>query len=83
MANYSIKDLELITGIKAHTIRMWEKRYSLISPRRTDSNIRLYCDEDVKKLLNVCILLKHGLKISKIAEIDQRDLSKKVVEEVK
>jgi MerR family transcriptional regulator, light-induced transcriptional regulator len=80
MSNYSIKDLERITGIKAHTIRIWEKRYGLIEPRRTDSNIRLYCDEDVKKLLNVSILLKHGMKISRLAQLDQQELSGKILE---
>jgi DNA-binding transcriptional MerR regulator len=80
MSNYSIKDLERISGVKAHTIRIWEKRYGLISPRRTDSNIRLYCDEDVKKLLNVSILLRHGLKISKIAELDSQSISRKIME---
>jgi MerR family transcriptional regulator, light-induced transcriptional regulator len=80
MSDYSIKDLERITGVKAHTIRIWEKRYGLIAPRRTDSNIRLYCDEDVKKLLNVSILLKHGMKISRLAQLDQHDLSNKILE---
>lgn len=80
MSNYSIKDLERITGIKAHTIRIWEKRYDLISPRRTDSNIRLYCDEDVKKLLNVSILLRHGIKISRLASFSTQDLSRKILE---
>ena len=80
MSNYSIKDLELITGIKAHTIRIWEKRYGLISPKRTDSNIRLYCDGDVKRLLNVSILLRNGLKISRIAEMDPQEISRKILE---
>jgi DNA-binding transcriptional MerR regulator len=80
MSNYSIKDLERITGVKAHTIRIWEKRYGLISPRRTESNIRLYCDEDLKKLLNVSILLRSGFKISRIADMSQEELSKKILE---
>jgi DNA-binding transcriptional MerR regulator len=80
MSNYSIRDLERITGIKAHTIRIWEKRYGLISPSRTESNIRLYCDEDVKKLLNVSILLKNGIKISRIAGMSQEELSRKIIE---
>ena len=58
MANYSIKDLENFTGIKAHTIRIWEKRYSVVEPKRTDTNIRYYDDDDLKKLLNVSILNK-------------------------
>jgi len=80
MSNYSIKDLEKITGIKAHTIRIWEKRYEIVNPKRTDSNIRFYCDNDLKKLLNVSILLKHGYKISKIAGIDQDELGERIRE---
>lgn len=80
MAEYSIKDLERISGVKAHTIRIWEKRYGIVEPKRTDSNIRFYCDTDVKKLMNVSILLHHGYKISKLAGLDQNELSKKVVE---
>ncbi|PLX16394.1 MAG: MerR family transcriptional regulator [Salinivirgaceae bacterium] len=76
---YSIKDLERLTGIKAHTIRIWEKRYSIIEPDRTDTNIRTYCDEDVKKLLNVAVLNKHGLRISKLAELSDQELREKVV----
>ncbi|MBW6460209.1 MAG: MerR family transcriptional regulator [Bacteroidales bacterium] len=80
MALYSIKDLERITGVKAHTIRIWEKRYRIVEPQRTDSNIRLYCDNDVKKLMNVSILLRHGYKISRLAGLDQQELSKKIME---
>jgi MerR family transcriptional regulator, light-induced transcriptional regulator len=80
MALYSIKDLERITGVKAHTIRIWEKRYGLVEPARTESNIRLYCDMEVKKLLNVSILLKNGYKISRVAELDQDELARKVME---
>ena len=80
MAEYSIKDLERITGIKAHTIRIWEKRYGIVRPRRTNSNIRQYCDMDVKKLLNVSILLRHGQKISKISKLDDPELSRKIME---
>jgi DNA-binding transcriptional MerR regulator len=69
MGNYYIKDLESITGIKAHTIRIWEQRYRLISPKRTQTNIRYYDDEDVKLLLNIALLNKKGLKISKIANL--------------
>lgn len=80
MALYSIRDLERISGIKAHTIRIWEKRYKLVEPKRTDSNIRLYCDTEVKKLMNIAILLSHGYKISRLAGLDTDDLSRKVVE---
>lgn len=75
MGHYSIKDLEKLTGIKAHTIRIWEKRYGIINPDRTDTNIRTYSDEELKRLLNVSILNNHGLKISKIAKLRPEDLN--------
>ena len=67
---YSIKDLEQLSGIKAHTIRIWEVRYGLLKPSRTDTNIRYYDDEQLKRLLNISFLLKNGLKISKISLMD-------------
>ncbi len=76
---YSIKDLERLTGIKAHTIRIWEKRYGIIVPDRTNTNIRTYCDKDVKKLLNIALLNKHGMRISKLAELSEHELREKVV----
>ena len=63
---YTIKDLENLSGIKAHTIRIWEKRYNLFSPFRSDTNIRSYSGNDLKKLLNVAQLNREGIKISKI-----------------
>ncbi len=68
MKKYSIKDLENYSGIKAHTIRIWEQRYNLLSPERTDTGIRYYSDDDVKKILTTIVLLKAGHKISKIAD---------------
>lgn len=68
---YSIKDLEVLSGIKAHTIRIWEKRYNLLIPERTETNIRLYCDDDLRKILNVSLLVNSGYKISKVAKWDQ------------
>lgn len=76
MSNYCIKELEQLSGIKAHTIRIWEKRYNLITPKRTCTNIRVYDDFQLKKLLNVSILIKAGYKISKIASLDQEELDK-------
>lgn len=64
---FTIKDLENISGIKAHTIRIWEKRYGLLEPNRTDTNIRYYSSNSLMKLLNVALLNKHNFKISKIA----------------
>lgn len=75
MGHYSIKDLEKLSGVKAHTIRIWEKRYGLINPERTDTNIRTYSDEELKKLLNVSMLNNHGLKISKIAKLNTADVN--------
>ena len=65
MAKYNIKDLEKLTGIKAHTIRIWEKRYDLIQPDRTETNFRLYNNDQLKRLLNISILNKAGVKIFK------------------
>ena len=64
---FSIKDLENLSGIKAHTIRIWEKRYNILEPMRTDTNIRLYDLPSLQKLLNITLLHNHGYKISKIS----------------
>lgn len=78
MATYTIRDLEKLSGIKAHTIRIWEKRYGLIEPQRTSTNIRTYCDLDLKRLLNVSLLNHNGLKISKIAHLSNDELTEKI-----
>lgn len=81
-SQYSIKDLENLTSIKAHTIRIWEQRYDLLSPKRTDTNIRYYEDQDLKKLLNINLLYSNGLKISKIASLTDEEIieeSKKLI----
>ncbi len=75
---YSIGDLERITGIKAHTIRMWEKRYGIIRPERTSTNIRYYSDKNLQKLLNISILNKSGFKISQISELSDSDIIREV-----
>jgi DNA-binding transcriptional MerR regulator len=80
MAEYKIRDLEILTGIKAHTLRIWEKRYGLVQPDRTDTQIRTYTDQELTTLLNIALLNKNGLKISKIAEMSADELTKKVVE---
>lgn len=77
---YSIKEIENLTGIKAHTIRIWEKRYGIVKPSRTDTRIRFYSDDELKKLLNVSILNKNGVKISKICKLNDEQINKKVVE---
>lgn len=74
MAVYSIKDLENFTRIKAHTLRIWEQRYALLNPKRTDTNIRLYSEKDLKKILNINLLYSNGLKISKIAKLSDAEI---------
>jgi len=79
MAIYSIRDLEKLSGVKAHTIRIWEKRYRIILPKRTPTNIRYYSDEDLKKLLNIAVLNRNGYKISKIAVLNEDFIVDQVV----
>lgn len=74
MAIYSIADLEMLTGIKAHTIRIWEKRYSVICPKRTQTNIRYYDDEDLRKLANIALLNQQGFKISQLSEMASTEI---------
>lgn len=76
MAEYKIKDLENLTGIKSHTIRIWEKRYRILSPDRTDTKIRTYSDSELTHLLTVSMLNRNGIKISKIAQLSQEDMNK-------
>jgi MerR family transcriptional regulator, light-induced transcriptional regulator len=76
---FSIKDLENFSGIKAHTIRIWEKRYKILEPDRTDSNIRTYSETELKKILNVAYLNRNGMKISKIAKLDEDELTQQVM----
>lgn len=78
MAEYTIKDLEILSGILAHTLRIWEKRYGIIKPSRTDTNRRRYDDSDLKKIINVSILNRNGLKISKIASLTDEEIKKGV-----
>ncbi len=79
MAVYSIRDLENLSGIKAHTIRIWEKRYNLIEPHRTKTNIRYYTDIELKKILNVAVLNKHGIKISNIAKLSDVEMKDEIM----
>ncbi len=74
IGKYNIKDLEVLSGIKAHTLRIWEQRYGILEPQRTDTNIRLYSNEDLKRILNVSTLNKHGIKISKIALLKENEI---------
>jgi len=77
---FSIKDLENFSGIKAHTIRIWEKRYRILEPDRTESNIRTYSESELKKILNVAYLNRNGLKISKIAVLNEDELTQQVID---
>lgn len=77
-SNFSIKNLENLSGIKAHTLRIWEKRYNLLEPERTDTNIRRYSLDSLRKLLNVTLLYNHGFKISKIASLNADEIPKLV-----
>ena len=72
--DFTIKDLENISGIKAHTIRIWEKRYDLLKPKRTSTNIRYYSNDSVQKLLNIVLLNNNNFKISKIAKMSEEEL---------
>jgi MerR family transcriptional regulator, light-induced transcriptional regulator len=71
---FSIKDLENLSGIKAHTIRIWEKRYNVLEPMRSDTNIRYYSLDNLQKLLNIVILHKFGYKISKISKLNEPEI---------
>lgn len=78
VAKYSIKELEVLTGIRAATLRMWEKRYQIITPLRTVTNIRFYGNSHLKLLLNVNILNRNGIKISHIAKMNSAEIAEKV-----
>jgi MerR family transcriptional regulator, light-induced transcriptional regulator len=79
MSNYSIRDLEQLSGIKAHTLRIWEQRYDILKPDRTDTNIRTYDDKDLKLVLNIALLKDHGYKISEISKMEADEMSKEVM----
>ena len=80
MNQFSIKDVEALTGIKPHTLRIWEQRYDLLKPKRTATNIRYYDDADLKSLLNISLLNTHGIKISKIAKLSQKEIDEIILE---
>ena len=79
MSVYSIRDLEQLSGIKAHTLRIWEQRYDILKPERTDTNIRTYDDKDLKLVLNIALLKEHGYKISEISKMESDEMSKEVM----
>lgn len=77
--HYSIKDLERLSGIKAHTIRIWEQRYGIIQPERTDTNIRYYTDNELKRILNISLLNQNHYKISRIAQMTDEEIHREVM----
>ena len=79
MHSFTIKDLENLSGIKAHTIRIWEQRYSFLRPERTGTNIRYYSNEELKQLLNIALLNKYGFKISHINKMNGEEIKAKVL----
>src|SRR6187549_3400723 len=79
MHSFTIKDLENLSGIKAHTIRIWEQRYQFLKPSRTDTNIRYYSGEELKKLLNIALLNKYGFKISHIDKMCETELKERIL----
>jgi len=79
MHSFTIKDLENLSGIKAHTIRIWEQRYQFLKPDRTDTNIRHYSNEELKKLLNIALLNKYGYKISHIDRMGEAEVKEKLL----
>ena len=79
MSRYSIRDLEQLSGIKAHTLRVWEQRYNIIQPKRTETNIRTYDDQDLKLVLNISLLKDHGHKISDISRLSQEAMHREVI----
>ena len=78
MNEFTIKDLENLSGVKAHTIRIWEQRYNFLKPRRTETNIRYYSNEELKSVLNIALLNKYGYKISFIDKMSKDEIGKKL-----
>src|SRR5688572_17134409 len=79
MNAFTIKDLENLTGIKAHTIRIWEQRYRFLKPQRTETNIRYYSNDELKKVLNIALLNKYGFKISHIDKMKPEEMQDKII----
>jgi MerR family transcriptional regulator, light-induced transcriptional regulator len=80
LGTFSIKDIEALTGVKCHTLRIWEQRYGIVVPKRSDTNIRYYDDHDLKTLLNISVLNDNGYKISEIAKLTSDEIAEKVLE---
>ncbi|MFM7589483.1 MAG: MerR family transcriptional regulator, partial [Bacteroidota bacterium] len=81
MDRFSIKDIEALTGIKAHTLRVWEQRHEVICPKRSETNIRYYDQDDLRKLLGITALMRQGHKISALARLSNEELHSAVLEQ--
>ncbi|NCT94577.1 MAG: MerR family transcriptional regulator [Chitinophagaceae bacterium] len=79
MDAFTIKDLENLSGIKAHTIRIWEQRYSFLNPQRTETNIRSYSNKELKTVLNIALLTKYGYRISQIDRMTPDEIQEKIL----
>jgi DNA-binding transcriptional MerR regulator len=79
MNAFTIKDLENLSGVKAHTIRIWEQRYNFLKPQRTETNIRYYTNEELKIILNISLLNKYGFKISHIDRMSQEEIGQRIL----
>ena len=79
MNAFTIKDLENLSGIKAHTIRIWEQRYNFLKPQRTTTNIRYYSNDELKTVLNIALLNKYGFKISHIDRMQPQEIREKIL----
>ncbi len=79
MNAFTIKDLENLSGIKAHTIRIWEQRYAFLNPQRTDTNIRYYSNVELQRILNIALLNKYGFKVSHINKMTEEEINEKVL----
>ena len=79
MNAYTIRDLESLTGVKAHTIRIWEQRYHFLKPKRTETNIRYYSSEELKTVLDISLLNKYGFKISHIDRMPAAEVKEKIL----
>lgn len=78
--SYSMAQVESLTGIKAHTLRIWERRYDFLRPLRTDTNIRYYSDEQLRQLLNISILVRNGYRVSKVAVMSDEEINEHVAD---
>lgn len=78
MEQYSIHDLDKLSGIKAHTIRVWERRFKIVTPHRTGTNRRRYGDDDLRRIINISILRRNGFKISEIAKFSNSEIGERV-----